>query len=392
MIINSNFEFIYGDEMPDIEDLISQVDKKQKDEASQKNLLKSLQTENTMLKEKLEKYEIKIKELEDKMDGMVDFPTDVLELRAIIGRQRGEISSYENQLSEKDFKVTEISTELNVIKERYQKALEKLKEQGELGVRLKGKDLEIDEIRAEYDTKLTLKDDEIGTLKLELKAKEEGFAKTKSDIEKAAVADLKGELIEKDEEIKTLQTELDTYKSSYEEFQGKVNELRKKFHMDKLADDLAEFDFKELEKELSLQLKEKDGIIEINEGKIKKLLTQEEKYINQIENLQIQILDYKKKASEMEEVRVNIESIQKSEQKAREEMESTIKLMQNMKKVMESDPTLRIFVIVDDTGKQNLQNLAKAIGQSVANTRRMAMELQRRGLVILENEEVSVAK
>ena len=199
---------------------------------------------------------------------------------------------------------------------------------------------------------------------------------------------------EKEVEIMEMatQTELETYKSSYEEFQEKVNELRKKFHMDKLADDLAEFDFKELEKELSLQLKEKDGIIEINEGKIKKLLAQEEKYINQIENLQNQILDYKKKASEMEEIRVNVENIQKAEQKARKEMEGTIKLMQNMKKVMESDPTLRIFVIVDDTGKQSLQNLAKAIGQSVANTRRMAMELERRGLVKIENEEVSVAK
>ncbi|MHA1380149.1 MAG: hypothetical protein ACTSRG_17385 [Candidatus Helarchaeota archaeon] len=378
--------------MPDIEDLISKVDKKQSSEASQKNLLKSLQTENTILKEKLEKYELKIKELEDKMDSMVDFPTDVLELRAIIGRQRGEISSYESQLSEKDFKITEISTELSVVKDRYEKALEKLKEQGELGVRLKEKDLEIGEIKAEYESKLALKDDEINALKVELKAREEGFEKVKADLEKAAVADMKGELIEKAEQIKTLQTELDRYKSSYEEFQEKVGELRKRFHMDKLADDLAEFDFKELEKELSLQLKEKDGIIEVNEGKIKKLLAQEEKYIKQIEDLQNQILEFKKKMSEMEEIRVNVEGIQKAEQKAREEKEKALILMQNMKKAMESDPTLRIFVIVDDTGTQSLDALAKAIGQSVANTRRMAMELERRGLVIIENEQVSVAK
>ncbi|MHA1300577.1 MAG: hypothetical protein ACTSO9_14255 [Candidatus Helarchaeota archaeon] len=146
--------------MPDIEDLISKIDKKQKDDASQVNQLKALQTENTILKEKLQKYEIKIKELEDKIDTMVDFPTDVLELRAIIGRQRGEISSYENQISERDFKITELSTELNVVKERYEKALEKLKEQGELSVRLKEKDLEISELKADYDTQLKLKDDD----------------------------------------------------------------------------------------------------------------------------------------------------------------------------------------------------------------------------------------
>ncbi|MHA1383006.1 MAG: hypothetical protein ACTSR3_04510 [Candidatus Helarchaeota archaeon] len=378
--------------MPDIEDLISKIDKKQKDDASQVNQLKALQTENTILKEKLQKYEIKIKELEDKIDTMVDFPTDVLELRAIIGRQRGEISSYENQISERDFKITELSTELNVVKERYEKALEKLKEQGELSVRLKEKDLEISELKADYDTQLKLKDDEINALRVEIKAKDEAFEKAKDDLEKAAVADLKGELIEKDQQIKSLQTELETYKKSYEDFQGKVNELRKRFHMDKLQEDLAEFDFKELEKELSLKLKEKDGIIAVNEEKITKLLSQEQKYIEQIENLQSQVLDLKKKLDEMEEIKVNVDSIKKAEENAREEKEAAIKLMQNMKKAMESDPTLRIFVIVDDTGTQTLDALSKAIGQSIANTRRMAMELERRGLVKVENEEVSIAK
>ncbi|MHA1300576.1 MAG: hypothetical protein ACTSO9_14250 [Candidatus Helarchaeota archaeon] len=204
--------------------------------------------------------------------------------------------------------------------------------------------------------------------------------------------DLKGELIEKDQQIKSLQTELETYKKSYEDFQGKVNELRKRFHMDKLQEDLAEFDFKELEKELSLKLKEKDGIIAVNEEKITKLLSQEQKYIEQIENLQSQVLDLKKKLDEMEEIKVNVDSIKKAEENAREEKEAAIKLMQNMKKAMESDPTLRIFVIVDDTGTQTLDALSKAIGQSIANTRRMAMELERRGLVKVENEEVSIAK
>ena len=147
-----------------------------------------------------------------------------------------------------------------------------------------------------------------------------------------------------------------------------------------------------MEKELSLKLKEKDGIIQINEEKITKLLSQEQKYISQIEDLQEKVLKLKNQLEEMEEIKVNVDAIKQSEENAKAKMESTLNLMQNMKKVMESDPTLRIFAIVDDTGTQSLSALAKAIGQSVANTRRMAMELERRGLVKVENEEVSVAK
>ncbi|NVM05017.1 MAG: hypothetical protein HWN67_22030 [Candidatus Helarchaeota archaeon] len=378
--------------MPDIEDLISDIDKKQKDDASTINRLRALQTENTMLNEKLKKYETKIKELEDKMDGMVDFPTDVLELRAIIGRQRAEITSFESELSEKDFKMTELTTELSVIKERYDKVMKKLQEQGAYGVRLKEKDLEIGEIQTEYETKLKLKDDEINSLKVEIKAIKSGFDKTKIDIEKAAIADVKGELVEKDQRIKTLETELETYKESYNRFQEQVNKLRIKYHMDGLKEDLEEFDFKELEKELSLQLKEKDGIIELNEDKIIKLLDKEQKYIKQIEDLQTQVLESKRSMEEYKELKEDTDKIKQEAEKAKEEMESAKVLMESMKKILETEPTLRIFVIVDDAGSRTLDQLAKALGQSIANTRRLAMELQRRGLVKVENDLVSIPK
>lgn len=378
--------------MPDIEDLIHKVDKKQKDEASQKNLLKSLQTENELLKEKLQTYEKKIKELEDKMASMVDFPTDVLELRAIIGRQRAEISSFETQLSEKDFQVTELTTELSVVKDKYEKSQKKLHEQGELGVRLKEKDLEADEIRSEYDSQLKSKDDEINALKVEIKAIKEGFEKTKEDIEATAVADMKGELVEKEQQIQSLQTELQTYKDSYAKFQENVNQLRIKYHMDGLKENLEEFDFRQLEKELSLQLKEKDGTIEMNEEKINKLLAQEQKYIEQIEELQSQMLQSKKDLEEYEEIKQKFDEVEKSKEEAIQEKERALKLMQNMKQVLATEPSLRIFVMVDEVGSLTLDQVAKSIGQSVANTRRLAMELQRRGLVAIENDVISVPK
>ena len=376
----------------DIEDLISKVDKKQKDEAAQQDLINTLRTENTILREKIENYELKIKEMEDKIEGMVDFPTDVLELRAIIGRQRAEISSFENQLSEKEFQMTELSTELSVLKERYEANLKKLQAQGQLGVRLKEKDLERDEIQAEYESKLRAKDEEISSLEIEIKGIKDGFEKTRADIEKAALANVKGELVEKDQQINTLKTELETYKESYAKFQENVNQLRIKYHMDELKDDLAEFDFKELEKELSLQVKERDAIIEANEEKINKLLSQQQKYIQQIEELQNQALQLKKNIENYAEIKETFDDLKKSEENAIREKESAIALMNNMKKILETEPTLKIFVIVDEAGSRTLEQLAKATGQSVANTRRLAMELQRRGLVTVENEIVSIPK
>ena len=114
--------------MPDIDDLISKIDKKQQSDASIKDQVKLLKTQNLKLEKELEELKKENKDLRGKIEGMVDFPTDVLELRSIIGRQRAQISTFDDQLNEKDFRITELETELNVIKENYNKSREKIQE------------------------------------------------------------------------------------------------------------------------------------------------------------------------------------------------------------------------------------------------------------------------
>ena len=121
-------------------------------------------------------------------------------------------------------------------------------------------------------------------------------------------------------------------------------------------------------------------------------MEKEQKYIQQIEELQTQILDTRKSMDEYKELKENMDKIKEDAEKAIQEKERSAALMDSMKKILETEPTLRIFVIVDEAGSRTLDQLAKALGQSVANTRRLAMELQRRGLVKVENDIVSIPK
>ncbi|MHA1145621.1 MAG: hypothetical protein ACTSRW_12850 [Candidatus Helarchaeota archaeon] len=411
--------------MPDIDDMISQYDKKQEKQAKIMDELKSLKLENSRLRDDLNKSQKRIKELEEKIEGMVDFPTDVIELRSIIGRQRAQIATFEDQINERDFKLTELQTELSVIKDRYEKFRARLQSSEGLEVKLKEKDLRISELETE-----------IATL-------QDRLEKTRGEAERVLAASYEKDLIEKDARIKTLEAELENIKQTHDKFKQTMNELRAKYHMDELTEEMAEFDFKELEAELTLQLKERDDIIKVNEEKIEKLMARQEKNLKQIEDLnselvkiraekdelQEKLMDAERaKSAEIEEVTRELESrqaqlvrqferekedikkgfeeemkrleamasehsqLQKDLTDATAQVQRYKELIENMKKIFETDPNLKIFVIVDEAGPTPLETIAKAIGQSVANTRRIAMMLERRGLVKVENDVVSIPK
>ena len=363
------------------------------------------------------------KELKGKIDGMVDFPTDVLELRSIIGRQRAQISTFEDQLNEKDFRITELETELNVIKENYSKSRAKIQELLQQTISIKEKDMEIEELK----NKINLLNQE--------------FEQKKSEFQRTVSSDLKGELAEKDARIKTLEAELENIKENYRKMKESVNQLRQKYHMEELEGDIAEFDLKQLEDELNIQIKERDEQLKIAQEKINKLQDRQEKANKQIEELKSQVIksealieelnqtiaDYtREKDKEYQKIKREFEDekkkllrefeLEKEEIKrqtnedlqrmaaaaeeldkvtverdhAVEELEKTKVLVNNMKKVFDEVPDLQIFAIVSDAGPTSLSNLAKAIGLGVAMTRRMAMNLERKGLIKIENEIVSI--
>ncbi|MHA1784527.1 MAG: hypothetical protein ACTSVE_04975, partial [Candidatus Helarchaeota archaeon] len=193
--------------IPEINDLISKIDDKQKTAASLKDQVQALRTKNLSLEKEIDELEKENKELKGKIDGMVDFPTDVLELRSIIGRQRAQISTFEDQLNEKDFRITELETELNVIKENYSKSRAKIQELLQQTISIKEKDMEIEELK----NKINLLNQE--------------FEQKKSEFQRTVSSDLKGELAEKDARIKTLEAELENIKENYRKMKESVNQL-----------------------------------------------------------------------------------------------------------------------------------------------------------------------
>ncbi|NHI94097.1 MAG: hypothetical protein EAX96_16525 [Candidatus Lokiarchaeota archaeon] len=409
--------------MPEIDDLISKIDKKQKSDASLKDQVQALKTQNLKLEKEIEELKKENKELKGKIEGMVDFPTDVLELRSIIGRQRAQISTFDDQLNEKDFRITELETELNVIKDNYNKSREKIQELLKQTIMIKEKEMEIDDLK----NKMILMTQE--------------FDQKKSELERTISTDLGSDIAEKNAKIKTLEAELENVNTNYDKMKEIVNNLRQKYHMEELTGDIAEFDLKQLEEELNLQLKEKEEQLKIAQEKITKLQDRQEKTNKQLEELNSQVIkseavidelnqtiaDYsREKDKEIQKVKreledekkklrrefdIEKEEIEKSSKddlermasvaeeldkitlerdKAHEELEKSKILVRNMKKVFDEVPDLQIFAIVSDAGPTSLENLAKAIGLGVAMTRRMAMNLERKGLVKIENEIVSL--
>ena len=409
--------------MPEIDDLISKIDKKQKSDASIKDQVQALKTKNLQLEKELVDLKKENKDLKGKIDGMVDFPTDVLELRSIIGRQRAQIATFDDQLNEKDFRITELETELKVIKDNYTKSRGKIQELLQSSVTAKEKDMQI----ADLQDRIIMMEQE--------------FETKKKALERTMATDLSGEMSEKNARIHGLEAELESLKGSYDKLKESVNALRQKYHMDELSGEIAEFDIKQMEDELNIKIKEQEDQLKLAEEKVTKLQDRQEKSNKQIEELNSQIIksnavvddlnqtiaDYgREKQAEIDKLKREFEDEKKKMQrqfnlekddiqkglkddlermasaseelaKLTEERDNAVNqmakqndLINNMKKVFDAQPELRIFAIISDAGPTSLNNLSKAIGQGVALTRRMAMNLERQGLLKIENEIVKL--
>jgi len=409
--------------VPEIDDLISKIDKKQKTDASIKDLVQALKTKNLNLEKELAEVKKENKGLKGKIDGMVDFPTDVLELRSIIGRQRAQIATFDDQINDKDFRVTELETELKVVKDNYNKSREKIQELLTSSITAKEKDMQINDLK-----------DRISMM-------EQEFEQKKGELQRTISTDLGSEVSEKTARIKSLEAELENIKVSYDKLKESVNALRQKYHMDELSGEIAEFDIKQMEDELNIKIKEQEDQLKLAQEKVIKLQDRQEKSNKQIEELNSQIIksnavvddlnqtlaDYgRDKQTETEKIKREFEDEKKKMQREfnieKDNIEKNIKedlermahaseelskvmeerdnqknqlekqkdLITNMKKVFDVQPELRIFSIISDAGPTSLNNLSKAIGQGVALTRRMAMNLERQGLLKIENEIVKL--
>jgi chromosome segregation ATPase len=346
----------------DIEDMISDLEKKQMDAASLKDEVRRLSQLTKDQKEKITELETKLESAQKKLDEMVEVPTDVMELKVIIGRQRAELEAFEDKISERDWRINELESELGMVK----------KQRDEMRVKL-------NETRQQMGASSSTADENeqmINELKTELQT-------TKEFLEKAGVA--RGDI----GELRIKLGQID----------ARVAEKDKV--IEKLEDQLARREQREIDlladiEKLQGQMSNVD--LDIKNAIAEKSADLQSELINVQSDLNQKKLDYAKLETELTERDVHIQRLQTELSKAGEvdsvrqqklmEVEKLQQHVQKLQKMLEMEPLFKIYFILEKVKTIGLSELAKAIGQSLGQTRMLAFRLEKEGLLKIDGETI----
>ena len=346
----------------DIEDMISTIEKKQMDSASLKDEVRRLDQLTKDQKEKIKKLQATVNEQQQKLDEMVEVPTDVMELKVIIGRQRAEIEAFEDKISERDWRINELESELGMVKKQREE--------------LRGK---LNDFRKKVGVSSTQVEDfenKIAELELELKT-------TREFLEEAGVT--RGDV----GELRIKLGQID----------ARVQEKEKV--IEKFEDELKKREQREIE--LLSEIERRDASLENVEREIKNAVSAKEAEIRaemmRIQNeLNDKKMDLAKLETELTDRNAKIKSLQAEMEKAGasdavrqmklKEVEKLQAHIQKLQKMLEMEPTFKIYFILQEVRTIGMPELAKAIGQSIGQTRRLAFRLEKEKLLIIEGETV----
>ncbi|MFX1293285.1 MAG: hypothetical protein ACFFD2_00305 [Promethearchaeota archaeon] len=344
----------------DIEDMISDLEKKQMDSASLKDEVRKLTQLTRNQKIKIKQLKDKINEQDQKLNDMVESPTDVMELKVIIGRQRAEIEAFEDKVSDRDWRINELESELGMIKKQREELRNKL---NEFRKKMVDSNTKIDN----YENKIT-------ELELELKT-------TKKFLENAGVT--RGDI----GELKVKLGQTDARIQEKEKIINKYNEQLKRYENHEI--------------ELLTEIEKRDAIVANIQREIKNaVMAKEAEMRSEIMKLQTEInqkkVDYAKLEMKLTEKNVEIKNIQKqletketddTEQKLKfEEVEKVQLHINRLQRMLEMEPLFKIYFILQEVKNITLSELSKAIGQSIGQTRRLAYRLQKEKLIFIEGE------
>lgn len=346
----------------DIEDEISKLEKKQMSAASLKDENRRLTQLTKEQTEKLERLQNTVDEQKKKLDEMVEVPTDVMELRVIIGRQRAELEAFEDKISERDWRINELESELGMVKKQREEMRTKLddfrKRAGASSSSAEENDMKIKEL-----------EDELQTTKEFLEA----AGVTKGDVGELRIklGQIDARVLEKERVIEKLEEQLKKREEREIELLSDVEKLQGELANVEIAVKDAE-NAKETEMrsemiEIQTELNQK----KIDYAKLETTLTEKDA---EIENLKSDL----EKAGE-----VDVDRQQKLQDI--ENMQAHIAKLQRM---LEMEPVFKIYFIVQEVKSIGMQELAKATGSSLGQTRVLAFRLEKEGLVTIEGETV----
>ncbi|MHA1248853.1 MAG: hypothetical protein ACTSRP_02560 [Candidatus Helarchaeota archaeon] len=352
-----------------IDDLISKVEKTQQKKASLQDELRALRLENSKQKQEIEELKKIVAEQKAKINQMVEVPTDVMELRVLIGKQRAEIEAFEDKINEKNWRINELESEINMLKRQREELRSKLNSLRE----------DMNKQKNEFE----LVEQKAKNLELELDAtkkflEEAGVARGDISELRIKLSQIDARVAEKEKIIANLQEELKRREEKEIELLKQCEKMQA--DMDNLENEIRAI-YDQREKDLRENLLKLQA--ELNERKVEiaKLTTQISDKDFEIQNLKSELERYKMRADQ------ESEAVQMAKKSAMEFEES----LKNLKALMETEPLFRIYLILREVGSLNMEEIAKAISQSVANTRRLVMRLEKYKLVkIDDNENVKI--
>ncbi len=347
----------------DIENMISDLEKKQQSSASLKDEVKRLTQLTSEQREKITKLQESCNEQQKKLDDMVEVPTDVMELKVIIGRQRAEIEAFEDKISDRDWRINELESELGMVKKQREELRTKLndfrKKVGESGGIVEDSQIKVRELEAElHTTREFLKEmgvdrGDIGELRIKLGQIDARVLEKEKVIDK-----LEDQLNKREErEIKLL--------ADIEKMQASMDNIDMEIKNAVAA------------KEAELRSEMMTIQNELNQKKVDyaKLETELIKKAAQIKSLEGELEQAGSVDSEREKRLANVEKL-----------EAHVKKLQKM---LEMEPMFKIYFILQETKSLEMTALAKAIGQNLGQTRRLVFRLEKEGLLIVEGEKVT---
>ncbi len=314
-----------------------------------------------------------IKELNDRMHHMYDLPADVEELKRMVGEMRAEINDKDSQLQMAYGTVAEHEAELRNLR------------------------LQMDPLSKNLETYIT----QVGELK-------------------AKMAEHEGLLMLKDKDIHELKTNLNNKQANFDnmemEFAKKVQERLKEFmetednYQKKIADmqeELREKSMTSDEARVKIKAELQDGV-----------LKNQTEFLDKIRNLESQVLD---KDIESKEAKQNLENSLKQLQDIKQKLDSQVEKFNQLQKdyseikneldnrdefyaeikkfkednfdiaknftrlmtLFEHDPMFKAFLLVNDVGEMNVEDLKNSLGVPSITTKKYVDQFIKADLFIL---------
>ncbi|MFX1326481.1 MAG: hypothetical protein ACFE8N_16135 [Promethearchaeota archaeon] len=315
----------------DLRDVLDNIESSEKKTATLQSKVDKLTALVERQKKIISEQEVIIETQKGKISKMSDVPEDILELKELIGTQRQQLNEKELELEYAKGEIAQSQKELELVKKQITPTQKKLEESYETIGNLRAE-------MAEKSSELLLKNEAMKTLEnkiQELQAFTDKF---------------------KEEQVKIISQMEEKYRKENQELKNQVNKLDQILLDSKLIST------------------EKDSEAKDAVTRFEQMRNKHEELINKVGELS----DKNREANaEIERLSNKIKEIQDFQK----ENVDKINYFDKLKPLMEKEFLFKTFLIVEEVGAINIEDLRVAIGSPIVLVKRNVQELENAGLI-----------